>query len=93
MKLFWTAPSEQDLFDITAYYLAHSPKGSRSIFAAIRGAAAALPDFPRMGRETGQNERRELVIPHTPFIIVYRIKEPQIEVLRVFHGTQSRPPA
>ncbi|MBU2719510.1 type II toxin-antitoxin system RelE/ParE family toxin [Acidithiobacillus ferridurans] len=40
------------------------------------------------GRQQGT---RELVIPHTPFIVVYRARHGRLEILRVLHGAQQWP--
>ncbi len=46
------------------------------------------PDMGRVGRKQGT---RELVITHTSFIVVYRVKGKRIELLRVLHGAQQWP--
>lgn len=51
-----------------------------------------LIDHPKMGRPGRKKDTRELVISHTPFIMVYRIKGLRIELLRLLHGSQQWPP-
>jgi toxin ParE1/3/4 len=34
-----------------------------------------------------------LVIPDTPYIIPYRVREGRVEVLRIFHAARKWPPA
>jgi toxin ParE1/3/4 len=47
---------------------------------------------PKLGRPGRVKGTRELVISRTPFIAVYRLKEPdRIEVLRFLHGAQRWP--
>ena len=41
-----------------------------------------------MGREQGT---REILFPPMPYVAVYRIREQDIEVLRIYHGAQDRP--
>jgi toxin ParE1/3/4 len=49
----------------------------------------ALPHLGHAGRKQGT---REFVIPHLPYIVVYRIDisdEDELVVLGVFHGAQQ----
>jgi len=48
-----------------------------------------LIDHPKMGRTGRKKDTRELVISRTPFIMVYRIKNQRIELLRLLHGSQQ----
>ena len=50
-----------------------------------------LLQHPEMGRAGRKKSTRELVVPRTPFIVVYRIKGEKIEILRVLHGAQQWP--
>ncbi len=52
-----------------------------------------LPTNPSLGR-AGKHvpDTRELVIPDTPYIVVYRIQDDVIEIHRVRHGAQLWPP-
>ena len=43
----------------------------------------------RAGRLEGA---RKLVIPSTPYILVYRLRRGRVEVLRIVHGKQKWPP-
>jgi toxin ParE1/3/4 len=46
------------------------------------------PEFGRTGRVAGT---RELVIPKTPFIVLYRVNGQSLEILRIYHAAQRRP--
>ena len=47
------------------------------------------------GKEHGRAGRvpgtRELPIPHTPFVIPYRVNADSVEILRVYHHSQRWP--
>jgi toxin ParE1/3/4 len=53
--------------------------------------AHQLAQHPEMGRAGRKQSTRELVISHTPFIVIYRIKGERIELLRLLHGAQQWP--
>jgi toxin ParE1/3/4 len=49
----------------------------------------AQPGMGRMGRLQGT---RELVISKSPFIVIFRVVEQKIEILRLLHSSQQWPP-
>ncbi|HKW97768.1 MAG TPA: type II toxin-antitoxin system RelE/ParE family toxin [Bryobacteraceae bacterium] len=57
----------------------------RKLYEAIR-SLRQWPDRGRVGRQDGT---RELVFPPRPYIAVYRVKEQNIEVLRIYHAAQD----
>src|SRR3984893_10319060 len=50
-----------------------------------------LPSNPEMGRPGRVPGTRELVIPKTPFIVLYRLVGNTVQILRVFHGARRWP--
>lgn len=57
----------------------------------IAHTAKLLPDNPEIGRAGRKQGTREMVIPRTSFILVYRIRAERLEILRVLHGAQQWP--
>ena len=57
----------------------------------IRVAVGNLAEFPEMGRVGRVRQTRELVIPRSPYIAVYRIGGGTIRILRILHGSQRWP--
>lgn len=57
----------------------------------IRQAVSHLDRQPRMGRLGKLEGTRELVVPGTPFIVVYRVANGVVEILRIIHGAQHWP--
>jgi len=51
-----------------------------------------LIEHPEIGRQGRIEGTRELVISRTHFILVYRIKNDRIELLRLLHGAQQWAP-
>jgi toxin ParE1/3/4 len=64
------------------------PGAADRIADALLGAVADLPNLGRPGRIAGT---RELVVPGTPYLIAYRVREDRLEVVAVFHGRQKWP--
>lgn len=57
----------------------------------IAHQVSLLDQHPEMGRPGRKQGTRELVISRTPFIVIYRLKNGRIEVLRLLHGAQRWP--
>jgi plasmid stabilization system protein ParE/predicted nucleotidyltransferase/HEPN domain-containing protein len=56
--------------------------------AAVAIGLSAFPDSSRVGRIAGA---RELAVPETPFILVYRIEEKAVVILRLLHHSRRWP--
>jgi toxin ParE1/3/4 len=50
-----------------------------------------LAEFPTLGREGRVPGTRELVINRSPFVLVFRMRNQQIEIIRLLHGAQMWP--
>ena len=68
-----------------------SPGAVERLDRLIERQIDALADHPLIGRAGRVRGTRELVFPRSPFIAVYRIKDGQIEILRILHGPQQWP--
>ena len=64
-----------------------SPEFER-IINAVEHYLSANPGMGRWGRLP---KTREFVISGTPFIVIYRIKNNILEIIRVLHGAQQWP--
>jgi toxin ParE1/3/4 len=73
------------------YIAADKPSAAARIDTQIEHQIDLLLSHPLMGREGRVQGTRELVISNSPFVIVYRIKGQNIEVLRLLHGAQRWP--
>ncbi len=68
------------------------PSAARDMYALVRERTEMLTQFPDMGRPGRVYGTRELVLDHFPFVIPYRVKGGDVEILRVFH-MRRKPPA
>jgi toxin ParE1/3/4 len=91
VKVRWTEPAVSQLQQIHSYIARDNPhaaqKTVRTIAAAIE-RAAKLPFAARPGRIT---DTRELVVPGTSYLVVFRIVDNSIHILAILHGAQSWP--
>ena len=90
MKIVFLASTVRDLKWFRHYYRAVFAEGSEKAGAHFRAALATLSANPHAGRRSEpEMEVRELSIPRTPFIIIYRVTPLQIEVLRLWDTRQG----
>jgi len=92
LRLRWTRLAEQDLEAIAQYIGQDSPAAAaRVVLELVDQAETLLPGNPAIGRAGRVLGTRELVIGHLPYIIAYRMREKDLEVLRVLHTSRSWP--
>ncbi len=63
-------------------------RGALYILHQVEAVSPDNPEFGRTGRVAGT---RELVIPKTPFIVLYRVNGQSLEILRIYHAAQRWP--
>jgi toxin ParE1/3/4 len=91
VKIVWTESARQDLRQVIEYIAGDSPKAASKLLSVIKERAALLQDNPHMGRMGRVDGTRELVIAGTEYILPYRMKDNQIQILAVFHGARQWP--
>jgi toxin ParE1/3/4 len=91
MRVDGTRPAARDLESIGDYIARENPRAADRIVRRIRDRARDLVDYPLLGRTGHVANTRELVVPTTPFIVVYRVGEDRVEILTVFHGARRWP--
>lgn len=92
MTLRWTKPATKDLTQICDY--------TEERFGAVQAqraamviyeAANSLQAMPMCGRNGRKRGTRELVLTGLPFLIIYRLSQDSVEILRILHGAQKWP--
>jgi toxin ParE1/3/4 len=91
VKIVWTEPARQDLRQVFIYIAKDSPKAAAKVLSLIKERTVLLQDNPLLGRTGRVDGTRELVITGSPYILPYRLKENQIQILAVFHSARQWP--
>ncbi len=91
MKIVWSEPARQDLRHIFEYIANDNPTAARRLLVEIREKAIILIDNPQIGRPGRVEGTRELVLSGTNYILPYRVKAQQVQILSVFHGARKWP--
>ena len=85
MKLRWTRPALADLVEAQSHIAQDDPHIARMVAQRIWDAASRLRDNPHIGRAGHVSGTLEWVVLRTPYLIVYRIKDDAVEIIRVWH--------
>lgn len=91
MKVFLAPRARADLRAIHHYIAADNPPAAKRTLARIRRAVESLATFPELGRAWEGGPTRALSIAGIPYRIHYRVREDELEILRVFHTARLPP--
>jgi toxin ParE1/3/4 len=91
MPIVWLSVAVQDVLKIRTYIAEQDPQPAQSVGLQIDKAVGYLAAMPNMGRPGRIFGTRELAISGTSFLVVYRVQNDRVEVLRVLHGRQLFP--
>ena len=91
MKIIWRKEAEQELEDIFDYILEQDPQAAYMVCDLIDMRVKQLMEHPEMGRPGRVDGTRELVIGGTSYLVAYRVKGRQLDILAVLHGMQEWP--
>ena len=89
MKIEWTVPALQHVRDAREYIEIDNPAAAARQIDRIEAAVNLLRAFPMMGRTGRRSGTRELPVPGTPYVLVYRVKQESVQVLAVLHGARD----
>jgi len=91
MQLIWTESAILDLISIREYIEHDNPEAAERVADSILKSVEMLESNPMVGRVGRVTGTRELVIAKYPYIIPYRIRGQQLELLRVIHSRREWP--
>ncbi len=91
MSVVWTRPAARDLELIGDYIARENPRAADRTVRRIRDRTTDLADYPLLGRIGRVENTRELVVPSTPFVVVYWVDDDRVEILAVFHSARRWP--
>ena len=92
MKLTWSREAVDDLVSLRAHISVDDPAARKHIALHILHCIEKLlPQNPQLGHPGRVPGTRELVIPKTPFVVPYRVRDTVVEILRVYHHARRWP--
>ena len=91
MRVRWLKRALLDLDAAKAYIAQDDPRAATEVILRIVRAVSVLKDQPGSGRAGRVPGTRELVVPSTPYIVPYRVKDDTVQILRVYHSSRKWP--
>ncbi|WP_339740842.1 type II toxin-antitoxin system RelE/ParE family toxin [uncultured Maricaulis sp.] len=89
-RVRWSIQAGRDMTEAHDFIAQDDPDAALRMILTVESATQYLLTFPSMGREGRLKNTRELVIPHLPYLIVYRSAPAEVEILRVLHTSRNR---
>jgi addiction module RelE/StbE family toxin len=87
--LWWSPRAQDDLDEACSYIAADNPHAATRIENRIVETVSGLLAHPRKGRARPDGKARELVVPGAPYLVIYRIGDDTIEIMRVWHTSRE----
>lgn len=91
LSIFYAVPARADINDIYRYIAKDNPRAARDVVAAIEEAVELLSQYPYKSRKTRQRGMRAMPLSQYPYIIFFKIRRGELEVLHVLHGARRHP--
>lgn len=91
MIIKWLEKAIDDLRALRQYISQDNPQAANRTAKKIVEHVNLLSHQPSIGRPGRVFGTRELIIADTPYIAPYRVKNNNIEILRIFHTAREWP--
>jgi toxin ParE1/3/4 len=92
MKVHWTNTALNQLQSIHDYIARNSPYYAKRMIDRITRRSIQISHFPLSGRKVPEYDMEQIrEVLEANYRIIYYIKSDGIDVLAVFHGSQSVP--
>jgi toxin ParE1/3/4 len=91
VRIRWLKRALADLDEAETFIAQENPSAASEVIARIVGAVTLLKEQPGIGRAGRVPGTKELVVPDTPYIVLYRVKDSIVQVLRVYHMFRKCP--
>ena len=92
MRLRWTRRAAADLSRIAARIAADNRLAATEFSLAVRARAERLKQFALLGRPGALDDTRELIV-YRNYILTYRLREDEVQVLQLWHVARNLPRA
>jgi toxin ParE1/3/4 len=91
MKIVWSRRAVRNLVALRRFIEQDSPENAALVARRILESVELVSAHPEMGRPGRVLHTRELVIPDTPFIIPYRVRDEELQLIAIFHSRKNWP--
>jgi addiction module RelE/StbE family toxin len=88
MIVRWSPEAADDFVQIVEFIRQDKASAADRVAHKIYESVSLLRNFPKSGRVGRIRNTRELPLTPLPYIVVYRVREEFLEVVRILHGSQ-----
>ncbi len=89
--IIWLERAQQNLANELSFIDNEERRVAKRIARHVKERVASLVEFPNKGREGRVPKTRELIFSQIPYILVYRVHNDRIEILRFLHASRKFP--
>ena len=89
MKLVFSAQAREDLLEIEEYIGQANPRAAMNFLDKIMNRCEQIGQFPGIGRRRFELKTGYRSLVEGQYIILYRVSNHQVEVVRVLHGKRD----
>ena len=87
----WTRRAHRHLQAVWEYVAADNPTTAEELVQQIWDSIAILATHPLLGRVGRIEGSRELVVPGTPYIVGYDLRNDSVRILAIVHSSRNWP--
>jgi toxin ParE1/3/4 len=91
MRIDWSESALTDLDGVEAYFGQYNLGAAVAAVDRITECVDLLEKFPEMGYVGKYPGTREIVVARNQCVVIYKLQQETIRILRVIHGGQERP--
>jgi toxin ParE1/3/4 len=91
MRVRWLTKATNALIEVHDHIAKDNPMAAKEFFRHAIASAEQLVQYPQTGRTGRVHGTRELVLVKYPYIIPYRVKGQEVQILHVFHSSRVWP--
>jgi toxin ParE1/3/4 len=91
LTIRWTRQAIADVDHIYDFIAANNAAAARAMVDRIDRAVSSLVAHPRIGRSGRVAGSRELIVSGTLYIVAYRLRGRDVELLGIMHGAHRWP--
>jgi toxin ParE1/3/4 len=91
LRVRWLRRALLDLDAVEAYIAQDDPDAAAGVVLRVVQSVSLLKEQPGIGRSGRLPDTRELIVPDTPYIVPYRVKDDTVQILRVYHSARKWP--
>ena len=88
MKVRWSRRALADLARIADRIARDKPLAATEFVGAVAGKVERLALFPLLGRTGVYQDTRELVV-HKNYLVTYRVRADEVQIVQVWHVARS----